>query len=682
MNHKGHEEHKGWLSELCDLCGSLFPVMCHLRVLAVVAAILAAVVAPRHVTADAPALSVKITSPLGRTGTPGAVRIVARVQAPSGATLAPIRFLIDGEIYKTKDDGPPYAVEWFDENPFERKEITVQVEDTAGHAATDAVVLEPFEVTDTSEVFGVVLDAAVRDKTGRFITGLQPAHFVVIEDAIRQTPQLVNQEAVPATFVLLVDSSQSMSRNFDFVRQAAARLVKYMRPMDRVIVAPFSRQLGALTGPTNDHETILSAIGSTSAKGGTAIADSLKEIADRIAPEQGHHAIILITDGYDEHSHSTFDAAVEAVTRAHATVYAVGIGGIAGISLKGEQQLKKLATETGGRLFMPSRPDELSIVYDQLAADAQNRYVVSYTPTNQIQDGSWRKVTLRAVTARGDEYRVVTRNGYFAPKAPPVKPLLEFTVTDDRQEYIDVTRDDLVVVEDGVEQAIDTFQIAVDPIQIVLTLDESGSMRRAVDTVKDAAREFVRALEPKDPLALITFSDKALFAHDLTTVREWSFDAIDKYQALGGTALYDALYNSVMRLKSVKGRRAVVVLTDGRDENNPGTAPGSVHTLEDVLARVHEVDTAIYAIGLGSKVDRPLLERLADISGGRAYFPEDASALAEEYRGIIENLRRRYVLGYTSTNPRRDGAWRSVEIRARTGTLQVRSRGGYFAPDR
>src|SRR5262245_29094263 len=67
-------------------------------------------------------LSVKITSPLGRTGTPGAVRIVARIQSPSNATLAPVRFLIDGTLYKTKDDGPPFVVEWVDENPFERHE--------------------------------------------------------------------------------------------------------------------------------------------------------------------------------------------------------------------------------------------------------------------------------------------------------------------------------------------------------------------------------------------------------------------------------------------------------------------------------------------------------------------------------------------------------------------------------
>jgi len=631
--------------------------------------------------AAADALSVRLTSPLGRTGTPGAVRIVARIHTPSGAPPRSVRFLIDGSLYKTKDDGPPYVVEWVDENPFERREITVEVDDSEGHSAHDTVVLDPFEVNDTTEVFSVVLDAAVRDKTGRFVGGLQAGHFKVAVEDVEQKLQLVSQEAVPAMFVLLVDSSQSMAHNFAFVREAAGRLLKYLKPRDTAIVAPFSKELGAITGPTNDRETILSAIGAAHAAGGTAIFDSLKQIADRIAPEPGRHAIILITDGYDENSKDTFEDAVESVKRARATVYAVGVGGIAGLSSRGDLQLRRLAAETGGRVFIP-RLEELGQVYDQLAADAQSRYVISFTPGDQVQDGSFRHVTVQAMTAGGDQYRVTTRDGYYAPKAPPVKPVLEFTVTDEHQDLIDVTRDDVVVVEDGVEQTIETFQIAVDPVQIILTLDQSGSMRLAVDAMKAAAREFVAALEPKDPLALVTFADKVLFAHDLTTVREWSYDAIEKYQALGGTALYDALYNSIMRLKFVKGRRAVVILTDGRDENNPGTAPGSVHTLEDVLARLKEVDAAIYPIGLGPRVDKAMLERIAEISGGRAYFPEDASSLADQYRGIVENLRRRYVVGYASTNPKRDGGWRTVDIKPREGTLQVRSRGGYFAPTR
>src|SRR4029434_1253806 len=105
----------------------------------------------------------------------------------------------------------------------------------------------------------------------------------------------------------------------------------------------------------------------------------------------------------------------------------------------------------------------------------------------------------------------------------------------------------------------------------------------------------------------------------------------EKYQAVGGTALYDALYASILRLKFVKGRRAVVILTDGGDENTLGTGPGSGHTLADVLARLKEVDAAIYPIGLGPRVDAAMLEKLAEISRGRGYSSQDAAALGAQY---------------------------------------------------
>ena len=80
------------------------------------------------------------------------------------------------------------------------------------------------------------------------------------------------------------------------------------------------------------------------------------------------------------------------------------------------------------------------------------------------------------------------------------------------------------------------------------------------------------------------------------------------------------------------------------------------------MALVKETDAAIFSIGLGTKVDRPPLERLARLSGGQAYFPVEVSELRDQYRRIVENLRRRYVLSYTSTNIARNGAWREVEI--------------------
>src|SRR5262249_46416484 len=148
-------------------------------------------------------------------------------------------------------------------------------------------------------------------------------------------------------------------------------------------------------------------------------------------------------------------------------------------------------------------------------------------------------------------------------------------------------------------QKIDTFQEAVDPVSIVMALDSSGSMKKSAEAVQQAARKFVLAVRPEDSLALITFADAPKYAHVLATNRQWSLEAIDKYVPLGGTALYDALWNSMMTLKSVPGRRAVVVLTDGKDENNPGTAPGSQHRFDEVLTLVKTSGAMVFPIGLG-----------------------------------------------------------------------------------
>ncbi len=101
-----------------------------------------------------------------------------------------------------------------------------------------------------------------------------------------------------------------------------------------------------------------------------------------------------------------------------------------------------------------------------------------------------------------------------------------------------------------------------------------------------------------------------------------------------------------------------------------------------MLERLHSVEATVFPVGLGTKIDRPVLERLAKESGGEAAFPEDVSGLSGEFRRIVENLRQRYVVGYTSTNSTRDGQWRKVEIRSRRENIVAVSRGGYLAPAR
>ena len=132
--------------------------------------------------------------------------------------------------------------------------------------------------------------------------------------------------------------------------------------------------------------------------GGTAILNSLADAAQQARRARDRHIIVLITDGYDENSDLAYEPSAGRRQGRQATVYVVGVAGIAGISLKGEDLLKRLANETGGRAFFPAREFQLAAVYDLIAADVQQRYVLTYTPTNQEADGTWRAITVKTST--------------------------------------------------------------------------------------------------------------------------------------------------------------------------------------------------------------------------------------------------------------------------------------------
>jgi VWFA-related protein len=444
-----------------------------------------------------------------------------------------------------------------------------------------------------------------------------------------------------------------------------------------IVVAPFSRAVTGITGPTRDHATIIDAIGAIKPSGGTAILDALKDVLSGLTTQYERRAIVLITDGYDEHSTSEFKEAVTAAQNSSVTVYVVGLGGVAGISLKGEKLLEELAEQTGGHAWFPRDNRQLSEAYAATAEDVQQRYMVTYTPSNQRRDGTWRSITIKT---NDPAQRVRARDGYTAPMAPPVRASFEFSAVGTGDQAARIEPDDLVVLEDGVPQKVDAFNEVALPVTIMLALDASGSMLRSAERAQEAAREFVTTMRPEDQIGMIMFADRAQYIHSPTERRDWSLQAIDTYKAAGGTALYDGLYDSLAQLSDVKGRRVVVVVTDGRDENAASNGPGSLRSRDDVMRKLQETDAAVYAVGIGSRVDRSTLQELANRSGGAAYFPSDVTALAADYQKILDELRRRYVLAYESTNRMRDGKWRKVQIRTTLGAVTIRSRDGYFAP--
>lgn len=621
--------------------------------------------------------SIQITSPLGRTGLPATIRIVARMRNVDAEDPIHVNFYVDGQLLASDADGPPFEANWNDDDPFTSRELMVHAEVAPGVAVADTVILKPLEFSEGVDIMSVALEASISNANGQLIRNLAVHDVELLEDGTAQAIDSFTGQREPALFALLVDSSQSMASRAAALRAGSRRLLDALGPEDEVLVTPFSRALLNITGPTSDRATILDAIAAIRPRGGTAILNALQDAARTLTTQSRRRAIVLLTDGYDEHSTARFDETVDVLRKTGITVYVIGIGGVAGISLKGEMFLSRLAEQTGGRAWFPLDNQLLARAYETLADDVRHRYLITYTPTNQRRDGSYRSILVKP---RPPGLRVRARPGYTAPAPPPIRTALEFTAVGSGQLPVSLAREDIEVLEDGVPQTVDTFHDAVAPVTIMLALDASGSMTRSAARAQEAAREFIQAMRPEDELGMILFADRANYIHSPTRRREASLRAIESYAAGGGTALYDALYDSLAQIAAVEGRRVVVVVTDGRDDNAASTGPGSVRRWDDVLRKLRETEATVYAVGIGSRVDHGRLRELADRSGGEAYFPEDVSALVVGYHKILDELRRRYVVGYVSSNANRDGGWRMVEIKVAAGGVAVRSRGGYDAP--
>jgi Ca-activated chloride channel homolog len=268
------------------------------------------------------------------------------------------------------------------------------------------------------------------------------------------------------------------------------------------------------------------------------------------------------------------------------------------------------------------------------------------------------------------------------------------SVRDDRgRPVLDLGRDDFSVTEDGVPQTITHFSSARLPITIALLIDASASMRLQgrIEMARKGAEEFVDAIEPEDRLLVLSFDDTLHGDATPLTDRKTIHERIRAITPGGGTALYDSLYAVAGMLQTVEGRRAMVLLSDGRDQALVENEPGSLRLFEEALERSHRVEMAIYAIGLGGHLDRELdlaqsrslkeiLETLARQSGGKAWFPSRVSELGDVYRQVADDLKRQYTIAYASTNTRRDGRWRALRVTVGRPGLTVQARQGYYAP--
>ncbi|PYV93724.1 MAG: VWA domain-containing protein [Acidobacteria bacterium] len=261
-----------------------------------------------------------------------------------------------------------------------------------------------------------------------------------------------------------------------------------------------------------------------------------------------------------------------------------------------------------------------------------------------------------------------------------------FTVMDRKGKLVtDLDKSNLKLYEDNKLQTITNFSRETDlPLTIALVIDTSTSIRERFKFEQEAAIDFLyRTLRPKkDKALLVTFDSAIELVQDYTDNPEVLSKAIRQIRPGGGTKMLDAIYlASQEKLKSELGRKILILISDGDDNL-------SLETLASTLEMAQKSDVAIFAISTNSsgffaitapKADK-ILKRLAEETGGRAFFPFKAEDLSASFQDIGAELRSQYSLAYRSSNPGRDGSFRSIKIETDRKNLKVKARKGYYAP--
>jgi Ca-activated chloride channel family protein len=262
---------------------------------------------------------------------------------------------------------------------------------------------------------------------------------------------------------------------------------------------------------------------------------------------------------------------------------------------------------------------------------------------------------------------------------------LGVTVTDKKGNLVaDLTPEDFEIVEDGKVQAVRYFSggdgdAEPPPMHLGLMLDVSESMGEDMRFTKTASIKFLNTLTDAVDITVVDFDTEVRAARYSQNEFARLIERIRQKKAGGFTALYDAVGVYLDGAGSQDGRKIMLLYTDGGDTR-------SSIRFGELMDLLKASDVTVYPIGelehqssSGRAQQRMLLQQMADVTGGQAFFPTTVKELDVVYDKVVAEIRAQYTIGYLSTNEKTDGAWRKVEVKVKRKDLRVRSRRGYFA---
>ena len=259
-------------------------------------------------------------------------------------------------------------------------------------------------------------------------------------------------------------------------------------------------------------------------------------------------------------------------------------------------------------------------------------------------------------------------------------------VTDEKDRPVgNLKQENFHIFEDRTEQKITLFKHEDAPLSLGLIIDNSRSMEPRKQRMDEATLSFVRKSNPGDETFIIHFDDSARLDRDFTDSIPLLEETLASVKPYGQTAIYDALMLGLDHMESAKQmKKAILLFTDGVDNS-------SKHSLSEAIDATKHAHVTVYTVGMlsasgGQKAEDSLI-RIAEASGGRAFFPANVDEARADMERVARDLREQYTLGYLPSNPARNGSWRSIRIEVvpppglpATAKLTANYRHGYYGP--
>ena len=284
------------------------------------------------------------------------------------------------------------------------------------------VALRAQEPTEMPEPFRIDVDAVnvlitVTDKdTGEFIRNLPKSAFRVFEDGEEQEITNFSQQTnMPLTIALCIDTSSSVKMKLEFEKEAALDfLYTILQPRDKALLAEFDTGVTLLHDYTTNPNDLAAEINRLKAGGGTSLYDCLHLVSEqKLLYEEGRRTMVVLTDGSDLSSKHTPEEALASVLKAEAAIYAISTTSLGtDQDWQGDNTLKNITNQTGGRVFFPYNNGELIKSLKEVENELRNQYSIAYVPANLEKDGTYRRIEVKVDV---DNNTLRYRKGYYAP---------------------------------------------------------------------------------------------------------------------------------------------------------------------------------------------------------------------------------------------------------------------------